>query len=140
MGYTLYWRQSRHFTDLEWSLIANFLDKLVREDAENEDEPQVICDAFGQEREPNIRVGIISFNGNEKYRLDAEPFVLTKCPRRDYLGIKQYCKTYERPYGLVAFFLLKVAKAVAPDAIEIMSDCHLLNEYNQEQDNNPIGA
>lgn len=139
MGYTLYWKQSRHFSDLEWSIIANFLDKIVRDDAEK-DEPQVICDAFGQENEPNIRVGIISFNGNEKYRMDAEPFVLTKCPRRDYLGVKNYRKTYERPYGLVAFTLLKVAKAIAPDAIEIESDCGLLDEYNQEQNINPIGA
>ena len=75
---------------------------------------------------PRLNKYLISFNGRRPH--DYESFLLAKEPltpftdRQDADALTGFCKTEYRPYDAVVVSVLAVARAVAPEAIEVSSD------------------
>ena len=88
-------------------------------------EPILVAGPSGRGK-PRLNKHLIALNGRRPD--DYESFVLGKepptpfCDRPDADATLSSCKTEYRPYDAVIVSILAVARAVAPDAIEVRSD------------------
>ena len=116
MGYTHYWRQSRSFTDDEWTRLTKFAKRLFPA-AEDQ---HIIITGWDGSGGPEVGGNYISFNGNPSH----ETCKLMRVPTVRYEQEEHFafCKTACKPYDIVVVTLLATAKAIAPDAIHISSD------------------
>ena len=109
MGYTIYARQSRHFTMQEWSDIResaiNMFNRLKQ-----------VKGGDGTGR-PEIGNDRIMFNGDASKGEDHETMVL----ERQGNGF-QFCKTARKPYDRFVKALLVLANFHAPGALEVTCD------------------
>ncbi len=116
MGYTHYWRQSRTFTDDEWTKLAAFAQRLVQGAKRH----GIVLAGWDGTGEPDIDEDSIGFNGvpdHETFRLERVPTV--QAWQDEHFS---FCKTNRKPYDVAVVTMLATAKAIAPDAIHISSD------------------
>ena len=122
MGYTHYWYTTRDFSNSEWSILS----KLAQEVIHNNYSTIPVAGGFGQ-GEPEVNNEHIWLNGTVKNGMDHETFRMTKIrqgrpayddPDKEF----NFCKTARKPYDLYCVHILSIAKAIAPDAIELSSD------------------
>ena len=89
-------------------------------------EPILVAGPVGTDK-PRLTKHMISLNG--KYPDDYESFVLPKMPSTPFAdrqnnpdALSGFCKTEYRKYDAIVVSILAVARAVAPEAIEVRSD------------------
>jgi hypothetical protein len=114
MGYTHYFRQSREFTEAEWTALTEYARKIVE---------AALCEAIelagwdgSADTDPEITSYQIVLNGAGPN--DYDTFMLTKRVTEPSF----VCKTQRRPYDPVVVTILHAACVIAPDAITESSD------------------
>ena len=118
MGYTHYWTMKRDFTIEEFSALALWVRGHYEKTAHD-----IIFDWSGK-NQPTINNDKISFNGDKSKNHDYETF----CLEREYNSASSFCKTAERPYDRIVIDVLRKAREIAPDAIELRSDGDVFKE------------
>ena len=126
MGYSNYIRQSKDFTDTEWTAITTDIRKLF------ENLPAVIPDKGipGDSGEvlkiddqdggpPIVNDKHVLFNGAGYFGADHETFELTKQRMDDGFS---FCKTARKPYDLAVQACMLIAMYHAPYTIKISSN------------------
>ena len=114
MGYTNYWLQTKPFSDPQWKAIKAEYLYLIEQN-------KVTKLFVDQNIDDDIDYGIV-LNGVSEY----ETFHLSKNGEsgifKDNNVFFNFCKTAEKPYDLIVWHLLVIAKAVAPESITISRD------------------
>ena len=132
MGYTHYWNTKRDFTTEEWTELQRLAERLFENYGyllagwNGEGEPE--CDG------EDIRFNGIGHQSHEtmhihRERLGKPDWVLQEDYDRD--GEFNFCKTAEKPYDYVVVQLLRGAKMIAPDAIDLDSDGYVFEDLKE---------
>ena len=125
MGYTNNWHQKDDFTDTEFKKLAKHTKKMIKF---FEEELEI---KFSQ-KEIDINLNFISFNGDNENDLDHETFIFEQIKREKYdyesdddydnLGAFYFCKTNRKPYDALVWNILRKAYQIAPEKIHIRND------------------
>ena len=125
MGYTKSWNLKEDFTDTEFIKLANHTKKMIKF---FEEELEI---KFSQ-KEIDINLNFISFNGDNENDLDHETFIFEQIKREKYdyetdddydnLGAFYFCKTNRKPYDALVWNILRKAYQIAPEKIHIRND------------------
>ena len=119
MGYTNSWNLKEDFTDTEFIKLANHTKKMIKF---FEEELEI---KFSQ-KEIDINLNFISFNGDNENDLDHETFIFEQIKREKYdydnLGAFYFCKTNRKPYDALVWNILRKAYQIAPEKIHIRND------------------
>ena len=125
MGYTNNWHQKDDFTDTEFNKLAKHTKKMIKF---FEEELEI---KFSQ-KEIDINLNFISFNGDNENDLDHETFIFEQIKREKYdyetqddyddLGAFNFCKTNRKPYDALVWNILRKAYQIAPEKIHIRND------------------
>ena len=125
MGYTNNWHQKDDFTDTEFNKLAKHTKKMIKF---FEEELEI---KFSQ-KEIDINLNFISFNGDNENDLDHETFIFEQIKREKYdyetdddydnLGAFYFCKTNRKPYDALVWNILRKAYQIAPEKIHIRND------------------
>jgi len=124
MSYTIYYRQSRSFTDLEWQQITDATRSMFNR-------LKQVKGGSGSGR-PIIDNSDIIFNGDAAKDEDHETFQLMKAGN----GF-QFCKTARKPYDRYVKAVLIVANYYAPGALEVTCDGDTRRHRPRDGDDDP---
>lgn len=117
MGYTNYWNQRESFTNGEWDILKDEVNKIIKPfennlDIEDDDKNVIFLNGVGH-------------NSHETFVFTKEKRNLREWEREETFnkdGAFGFCKTNRKPYDLIVWNILLKAHKIAPKKITIKND------------------
>ena len=117
MGYTNYWNQRESFTNGEWDILKDEVNKIIKPfennlDIEDDDKNVIFLNGVGH-------------NAHETFVFTKEKRNLREWEREETFnkdGAFGFCKTNRKPYDFIVWNILLKAHKIAPKKITIKND------------------